>query len=46
MSIHLDWVTISCFKNIETGKTWRRYAGSNKSYAAFGSSRLLAILRE
>ena len=47
--IHLDWVTFSRFKNIEMGRVDIKgspYAGSNKAYAAFGSSRVLAILRE
>ena len=50
IQIHLDWVTISSFKNIEIGKyigiKCSPYAGSNKAYAAFGSSRVLATLRE
>ena len=48
--IHLDWVTISSLKNLEKsgniGIKCSPYAASNKAYAAFGSSRVLATLRE
>ena len=47
--IHLDWVTISSLKTLESGNMGIKcspYAGSNKAYAAFGSSRVLATLRE
>ena len=47
--IHLDWVTNSSYKNIEIGNRSIKcspYAGSNKAYAAFGSSRVLATPRE
>ena len=43
--IHVDWVTIACFKNFEIGKC-SPYAGSNKAYTSFDGSRVLATLRE
>ena len=49
LPIHLDLVTISSFKTLKSGNIGIKcspYAGSNKAYTPFGSSHVLATLRE